>query len=299
MHLTRESWNIRRHAFIARMWLLPLVVAISIGIFILDRAMENAPVQHLYYLPIILGAYAFGSAGGITTALAAVVLYHAANPTFLIHPYQEFDFIQVALFLAIGIATAKLASDADRLRKLASTDDLTGLHNLRSFEGHLRAFVLAAREEHTPLSMMVIDVDRLKELNDRHGHLAGAEAVRKVGHLIARNIPREGVACRYGGDEFAIVIPSCDMVRAEEIAAALCKSVHGASPLLLGQVWPAGTLSISIGVAIEPHRSTRPEDYWLPAEQAGQNLFRAADEALYHSKNTGRNRVHTIEVLTA
>ena len=299
MHLTHSTLNIRRRPLKTRLWVLPLIAAASAGIFVLDRATDTAPVQHLYYLPIILGASAFGTVGGVITALAAIILYHCASPAFLIHPYQELDIIQVVLFVAVAIVTAKLANDADRLRHLASTDDLTGLHNLRSFEGHLRKLVVTTRENRTPLSMMVIDVDHLKDMNDRYGHLAGAEAVRAVGRIIARNLPSQGVACRYGGDEFAIAVPNCDSIHAEEFAATLCKAVHSAMPLLLGRLWPIGTLSISIGIATEPHRATRSGGRFPPSALAGENLFRAADEALYYSENTGRNRVHSIEVLAS
>ena len=87
------------------------------------------------------------------------------------------------------------------------TDDLTGLHNLRSFEARLASLVAAARENRSELSILVLDLDRLKQLNDVHGHLAGADAVRTVGHILADRLPSEAVACRYGGDEFVIAVP--------------------------------------------------------------------------------------------
>jgi len=85
------------------------------------------------------------------------------------------------VFIAVGAISAKLAGVTRRLHQLAMTDDLTGLHNLRSLEARLRHMVRNARATETPLSLLVLDVDRLKSLNDVHGHLAGAEAVRTVG----------------------------------------------------------------------------------------------------------------------
>src|SRR6185295_15347801 len=132
--------------------------------------------------------------------------------------YGESDLVQIALFLAVGVMTAKLTRDADRLRRLAMTDDLTGLHNLRSFEQQLVALIAASRRTQLPLALLVLDVDRLKSVNDKYGHLAGAEAVRTVGHIIGERLPPPAVACRYGGDEFVVALPDCTSVVARAIA---------------------------------------------------------------------------------
>ncbi len=129
--------------------------------------------------------------------------------------YEESDLIQIVLFLAVGATTARFTDDADRLRRIALTDDLTGLHNLRSFELRLLAMVRASRAARTPLALLVLDVDRLKSLNDRYGHLAGAEAVRTVGHIIGQRLPSDAVGCRYGGDEFVVAVPQSTAAEAK------------------------------------------------------------------------------------
>ena len=126
------------------------------------------------------------------------------------------------------------------------TDDLTGLHNLRSFEARLASLVAAARENRSELSILVLDLDRLKQLNDVHGHLAGADAVRTVGHILADRLPSEAVACRYGGDEFVIAVPGCGAPRVEELANDLRTAVNSVAPVLAGKNRETGTLSISI-----------------------------------------------------
>jgi predicted signal transduction protein with EAL and GGDEF domain len=158
-----------------------LAIAALLLVFALDRATGAAPVQHLYYPPIILAAVVFRMRGGIVAGAAAIVLYHVANPHMLTFRYEESDLIQIVLFMAVGATAARFVDDADRLRRIALTDDLTGLHNLRSFEMRLLAMVRASRAGRTPLAVLVLDVDRLKSLNDRYGHLAGAEAVRTSG----------------------------------------------------------------------------------------------------------------------
>ena len=97
--------------------------------------------------------------------------------------------------------------------------------------------------------MLVLDVDRLKSLNDSYGHLTGADAVRTVGRLIARHTPPRAVACRFGGDEFVIAIPNCPMAQGLDIAELLRGSVSEEQPVLAARSFPSGTLSISIGAA--------------------------------------------------
>jgi diguanylate cyclase (GGDEF)-like protein len=264
---------------------LIVITAALFLIALLDHATGDLPFQHLYYLPIIFAATRFGRGGGLIAALASVLLYDLANPGPLHLRDSAGDLVQIILFFAVGIIAAKLADDAHRMRVLATTDDLTGLHNLRSFETHLATLISQARINKTPLSLLVLDLDRLKSLNDKFGHLAGAAAVRTVGHLIAGAIPPDTVACRYGGDEFVVALPRHTTERAAAVAEALRQAVHDARPTLVGRAFPAGTLSISVGVAGRLVRGR------ARAEREGEELFRAADKALYRAKRQGRNRV--------
>lgn len=257
-------------------------------IFWLDWSTGAAPVQHLYYLPIIFAAARFGRRGGLSAALLAIVCYHVANARPLSVRYAESDVLQMAVFVAVGMVADKLADDRRRLHRLAMTDDLTGLHNLRSFEAQLTRMVQAARETNTSIALLVLDLDRLKSLNDVHGHLAGAEAVRTVGQILATTLPAESAACRYGGDEFVIALPEHDGTEAARIAEALRGAVQAAAPTLAGIAFPAATLSISVGVAHRTLRAGAPADEDTEVAKA---LFLAADGALYAAKNGGRNRV--------
>src|SRR6185295_4089487 len=197
---------------------------------------------------------------------------------------------QITLFIAIALVTARLTADARRLRALAMTDDLTGLHSLRSFEAHVKAMIRDSDKGRTPLSFIVLDVDRLKAMNDTYGHLTGAEAVRHVGHLITAGIPPDAVACRYGGDEFVVGIPRRTEAEVEALADGLRRAVHASAPVLDGRPFAANTLSISVGLA---HRSPDGTGTSAPAgtARAGEELFRAADRALYAAKERGRNRI--------
>jgi diguanylate cyclase (GGDEF)-like protein len=271
-------------------WAIVLIVAALLVFLMLDATTGAAPVQHLYYWPIVFAGVRFRRRGGLLCAVAAIVLYHVANPHALTFRDEQPDLLQMGVFLAAGVLSAKLADDARRLRKMALTDDLTGLHNLRSFEERLRVMVREAREGGTPLSMLVLDLDRLKSLNDVHGHLAGAEAVRLVGRVLADGLPADAIACRYGGDEFVIALPESEEKRAIAIAEDLGREVHASAPLLAGVAHARGTLSISVGVACRTFEKGAI-DIAESADAAGEQLFRQADAALYAAKNGGRNRI--------
>jgi diguanylate cyclase (GGDEF)-like protein len=261
-------------------------------VFWLDRWTSLPAVQHLYYFPIVLSAIALGMTGGLGAAATAILLYHFANPRFLTLRYAEADLLQMAVFLAVGIVAARLAEDTRRVRRLAMTDDLTGLHNLRSFELELNRVVREALVRRQPVALMVLDVDRLKGLNDEHGHLAGAEAVRTVGRLVAECMPPAAIACRYGGDEFVIALPNYSASTASILAETLRGAVHADAPELAGQPFPQGTLSISIGLVIREFNDRLIDMSSHSTDELGEELFRAADEALYIAKRAGRNRVH-------
>jgi diguanylate cyclase (GGDEF)-like protein len=267
-------------------WLsIGLIAAAMFIIMVLDIATGSAPVQHLYYLPIIFAAIRFKRAGGLVVAALSILTYHLANPSLIHSGYEQSDIIVVILFVVVGLTTAKMVGDAERLRALATTDDLTGLHNLRSFESHLARLIGQAKRASEPLSLLSLDMDHLKPINDSYGHLAGAEAVRCLGQMIARWAPPQAIACRYGGDEFAIILPGYDLEEALEAAEHLRRLVYQAAPTLAGQDFPPGTLSISIGASCAvPESDCHPKRF-------GLGLFHAADQALYCAKESGRNRV--------
>jgi diguanylate cyclase (GGDEF)-like protein len=279
-----------------------VAVGLSLAIiFWLDRITASAPLQHLYYLPIILASLWIGARTGFAISIAAVVLYHIANPAMFVAGYRESDIVQIALFVAVGLVTARLSEDAKRLHHLAATDDLTGLHNLRSFEARLANLVRASESTSAPLAMLVLDVDRLKAINDVHGHLAGAEAVRTVGGVLATRLPLEAVACRYGGDEFAVVLPGHTADQALEVAGNIRDTVAGIAPVLAGVSFRRGALSVSVGVAcLHSHPRRRPGiAAHASPHTSGEVLFKAADNALYRAKRDGRNRVSVATALSA
>ena len=269
-----------------------LIVVTMLIVFALDRSTGAAPVQHLYYVPIVVAAVSFGRWAGPGAAVGAVLLYHLANPTLFHARYGESDLVQIALFIASGVVAERFAHDARRLRRLSETDDLTGLYNLRGFEARLTDALRACRQARAPVSLLVLDVDRLKLLNDTYGHRAGADAVRLVGNVLATCLPPGAIGCRFGGDEFVVALPEYDASGALAAADILRQAVHACEPILALTRFPPAPLAISIGLAClfldaddlrAPERDDDPD--------AAETLFRAADQALYAAKSAGRNRI--------
>src|SRR5580704_5531764 len=122
MRLTTRDDRLAVQIQLSPQWASALVMGSLLLVFGLDRATGAAPVQHLYYVPIILAGLRFGMAGGIVAALSAIVSYHAASSHLLTFRYGQSDLIQIALFLAVGVLTARLALKASHLCRLATTD---------------------------------------------------------------------------------------------------------------------------------------------------------------------------------
>jgi diguanylate cyclase (GGDEF)-like protein len=260
------------------------------AIFVLDHRTGAAPVQHLYYLPIVFAAISLERWAGLGVAAGAVVLYHVANPAVLKSSYVETDLVQIALFLVCGVAASQLARDSRKLRRLAETDDLTGLFNLRGFEVRFGALIQEAQASGSPLALMVLDVDRLKSLNDTHGHSVGAAAVQLVGHVIAGRLRDGAIACRFGGDEFVAALPGCGPEQALSIANDLRSAIHAEEPVLAGINFPQETVTISAGLAVLS-RDGATTALANRGDDVADALFHLADKALYSAKEAGRNRV--------
>jgi diguanylate cyclase (GGDEF)-like protein/PAS domain S-box-containing protein len=163
------------------------------------------------------------------------------------------------------------------LQELAVRDSLTGLYNRRYLDETLEREVSRARREGNPLSLVMLDIDHFKKVNDTYGHQVGDEALRMLASTLLADIRAEDVACRYGGEEFLILLPNMPLETAMLRAEAWRGAVEGVC-VALGNF--RITFTISLGVAAYPEHGKTPDD-----------LTRCADQALYRAKNDGRNRV--------
>jgi diguanylate cyclase (GGDEF)-like protein len=166
----------------------------------------------------------------------------------------------------------------DRARLDSLRDGLTGLGNHRAFQEELDAQVAAARDDESPLALLVIDVDDLKKINDRKGHAAGDELLRTVAQVMRANLRRSDRAYRLGGDEFALLLPGCGLDDAGIIAN------HLLAATLSGHHGRIGAFSVTIGISA------------FPAPSADrQQLLHHADAAMYSGKRHGRTKVERFD----
>ncbi len=164
---------------------------------------------------------------------------------------------------------------ADKLRAHARTDDLTGLPNFRAFRERIEDEIGRAVRYPEHFGVLVLDLDRFKQYNDRFGHLAGNEALQRVARAIRVTVRAVDFPARYGGEEFAVIVPRIDAAALASMAERIRAAVEAMPAPRDG-----ARLTISIGAALYP-----PDGKTIDA------LFHAADERLYQAKRDGRNRV--------
>jgi diguanylate cyclase (GGDEF)-like protein len=168
------------------------------------------------------------------------------------------------------------------LERLASTDPLTGLHNRRAFLGYCTKELVGSSRTAEPVSLVLIDLDHFKQVNDRHGHEAGDAALCAVASQLRGAVRENDILARWGGEEFIVLLPATSSEQAVQVAQRLRLCIESISLLHNGRVdaWSSIRLAISVGVVTAPGRI-----------ESMDSLFRTCDEALYAAKASGRNTV--------
>ncbi|MGI9415959.1 MAG: PleD family two-component system response regulator [Hyphomicrobiales bacterium] len=175
--------------------------------------------------------------------------------------------------------TERLRDNVQQSMEMAVTDPLTGLYNRRYMETHLGTLIDQAANRGKSISILVIDIDYFKAVNDNHGHDVGDQVLQEFALRISGNIRSIDMACRYGGEEFVLVMPDTDMTVAYRIGERL-RQVVASVPFDVGVSKGPLDITISIGVSTMQGPGDTPED-----------VLKRADQALYRAKRDGRNRV--------
>jgi len=262
------------------------VMIVFITWVVLYTGKIHSPLLNLYLLPIIASALIFGK---LLTAIevAAIVgcfmffAYEPALKTLLSMRYWGEIMAMSSPMILVAYITTMLSADirfaVDKIKQVSDTDELTGLYNMRAFSTMLqRSFKQAVRYGH-PLSVVMIDSDNLKQVNDAHGHEAGNRLLQHLVRCIREQLRGSDVMARFGGDEFILLLPETNNKGALEMSERIRKAVE----LSRFNVREGDTnVTASLGVA------SYPED--------GGNLdviLEKADKAMYRAKQKGRNRV--------
>ncbi len=177
-----------------------------------------------------------------------------------------------------------LKTRLEKVTEEALTDPLTGLVNRKGLHKAIEAAVSPIAEAKSYPSLLMIDIDHFKKINDTHGHLLGDKVIKIVSETITRQIKGKDTAARYGGEEFCVLLPETKLQDATKVAENIRLTVENTRIKRASDQQEIARVTISIGVALyEP-------------EEPIEVLFERADSALYRSKNEGRNRVSFIEV---
>jgi diguanylate cyclase (GGDEF)-like protein len=267
--------------------------AIYIGLFFLLYEKLGQPANALVALPVVFSGWVLGQRWGAIIGLLAyplnIGLFFLVNhpdmatiitkgipPTIalLIVGWVVGRMSDLQLKLKEQLSQIELLQS--QLQKQAIRDPLTGLFNRRHMHESLERERSRAQRTNTSVSVMILDLDQFKQINDTHGHLAGDMMLESIGNIIRENIRAEDIPCRYGGEEFLLVMPGSGIEMALECSERIRKKIQ-----LFRMPHQGMELSItaSIGIAVFPiHASSMNE------------LLMLADQALYQAKGMGKNR---------
>jgi diguanylate cyclase (GGDEF)-like protein len=190
---------------------------------------------------------------------------------------KPFDEVELRARVRAALRTKRLQ---DLLQQQSFLDGLTGLWNRGYLDHRLEGELNIARRYSRRLSLVLGDIDHFKRVNDSHGHLFGDHVIQRVAEVLSRHARRSDVACRYGGEEFALLLPGAGIPEAGVVAERLRMAVEAERFLARGE--SPVPVTISFGVASTD--SLEP--------MTGESLIARADRALYDAKQAGRNRVH-------
>ncbi len=246
----------------------------------------HSPLLNLYLLVIIACAITLGKEMTLLEVFLIACCYiHMGYTTYSVGIFAPETFTllmaKFSPFLLVAYVTSMLAADILSAKKkitlLSQTDDLTGLLNMRTFNLIMDKEIARASRYKQPFTIVMIDVDRLKSVNDNFGHPAGSRLVRVIGNSIRDCVRTSDVLARYGGDEFVLLMTQTSTEHARMVAERIRAAIHNTSFDMNGS---RVTSTVSIGIASYPD-----------GVETANEVLEKADVALYRSKQSGRNRV--------
>jgi diguanylate cyclase (GGDEF)-like protein len=230
----------------------------------------------LLAVPLLLGAAVFG-ARSLRAIVSPQTIVSEVTANSALNASTAMVYMVVALVFQLTLVTLVVSRLVTDLKRASRHDALTGLLNRRAIDEALAAEAQRARRLAVPFSVLMVDVDRFKPINDTHGHAAGDRALQHLATLLTsqmRDIDRVG---RYGGEEFVVLLPGTPQEHACGLAQRLCEKVAAVPPM-----WGDAPLPVTVSIGVAE---------WLGDSDTLPSLLARADSALYRAKEDGRNRV--------
>ena len=182
-----------------------------------------------------------------------------------------------------------LKKEVERLSAMVSTDPLTNLFNYRHFSRELSQEIERSQRTLQHTTLIMLDVDHFKRVNDEWGHEVGNQALQLIAQCLVGNIRKLDIACRYGGEEFAIILPSTDIMTGAHVAERIRASI-ASTPLLMNTSQETNTSELTAPQSLSLTVSLGLSVYTGNQEQSASTLVEGADQQLYKAKSEGRNR---------
>jgi diguanylate cyclase (GGDEF)-like protein len=278
----------RYHAAFFITWSIAIIAVILVGTA-LDGG-ERSPIAVLLILPMLFAALAYRSVvvlllGGVVVVGYVIVTYTDATPN-----TSYATLMTCTLTLTVFMAVQSSRNREKQARELhaltvrfeaeATRDGLTDCMNRRGFDVAVDAEVSRAIRYGRPMSLLLMDIDHLKTINDTYGHAGGDAAIQQVATALREAGRPNDIAARFGGDEFALVVPETGMAGALKLAERIHAVLRGSTDAI--------GVTVSIGAATVTNEITTVDE-----------LLRAADSALYTTKDTGRGRTTSFDDVSA
>ncbi len=267
--------------------LLLVLTAVTLSLLAIAQVPDNEPLLFIVFIAIVLQLWIVHTQAA-TESLIAIAIF-SLTVVVLVYALElgahaltlQFAMITLAAGSYFGLAVPMLYADNAQLRRLLIHDALTGAYNRHFFVELSQQAIRQSRIRARPVSMLMIDLDNLKLINDRHGHAAGDQALSQIVRICHQSLTGNDLLGRLGGDEFCALLPGLDEYAAAEAAGVLIEAVRKSAYAFSSELKP----SLSIGVATTQSDTDDYESLWL-----------RADSALYVAKRGGRNQIAQEEV---
>ncbi len=237
-------------------------------------------ISLFYLVPILIASWTNNIWGGIIVAVLAAATWqivdYLAGETFSnpVIPYWN-ALARLAIFLTISVLSSSLHKAIEEEKVLSRTDFLTETANTRAFYEKANVSLSIARRSRQPITIMYVDIDNFKQINDKYGHHAGDEMLRKVGSVIIKNVRMSDTAARIGGDEFALLFPHTTYTAAERVTTKIMT--------ILKREIVANHTRITFSVGVLTFYENFPKTV--------DEMINAADRVMYLVKESGKNGI--------